>query len=227
MPFFLLEAFLSMALLAQPEGEKKVRKYVKQDNAWYVEENGKLYRIITNLVSVKFNAGVQEEEIQQLTNKHQLKIKHVSPLGVYDLEVVNGRDIFEILHEMTQSELIEFAEVNTVGEYIVDETPPTEILIEQKKFTRKASTWYLESTGRLYEVIPDSLSLKFKEETTPEQRREFLHSYQLTVVRKNRLGIYDVKITSQKNAVEYFTDLQAHELLEFVEVNTLGVYETE
>jgi hypothetical protein len=224
---FLFGTFASLIGLALPPGESNVRKYVKKDTVWYAEENGKLYRIIPNLLSVKFKVGLAEEEVEQVINKYLLKIKNRNRLGVYELEVVDGRDSFEVLHELTQSESVGFAEVNTIGEYIVDETEPTEVIIQQKRFRRKNGKWYLESTGRLYEVIPQSLTLKFKEETTLEQRREFLHTYQLTVVGKNRLGIYDVKIACQKNSVDYFGDLHDHELLEFIEVNSRGVYEKE
>jgi len=128
---------------------------------------------------------------------------------------------------LKQSGFIEFAEVNTIGEYIIDDTSATEMIIQDKRFVRKDKKWYLESQGRLYEVIPNSLSCKFKKETTPEQRKEFLNTYGLKVIRKNRLGIYDLEIPSEKNAVELFADLHGHQLFEFVDVNTMGVYEKE
>lgn len=229
--FLLLIIFLSLAsiksLSSQLERKIKQQKYIKKGDIWYVEEKRKLYQILPDVISVKFKAEVRKEEIEQYTNVHQFKIKNVNRLGVYDLEFAKDRDIFRILHELKQSRFVEFAELNTIGEYIFDDTPATEMIIQDKRFVRKDKKWYLESKDRLYEVIPNSLSCKFKKETTPEERKEFLNTYGLKVIRKNRLGIYDLEIPSEKNAVELFADLHGHQLFEFVEVNTIGVYEKE
>lgn len=223
---FPLMVFLSVNdLSSQSEGQK----YIKKDNTWYVEEKGKLYQVRTDVISVQFKAEVGKQEIESFTQKHQLRVKNVNRLGIYDFEIAKDHEIFEIINEFQKNDLVEFAEVNTIGEYIVDETPAptTEMIIQEKRFKRKENKWYLESNGRLYEVIPNSLSLKFKKQTTPEQRQEFLDTYQLRVIRKNRLGIYDVETQTQKIALEYFADLHDHLMLEFIEVNTLGVYEFE
>lgn len=112
----------------------------------------------------------------------------------------------------------------------MDESVPkagqvSEMTIQDKRFLRKNNRWYLESRGRLYEIITDSLTIKFKPGMTTEARQKFLDSYQLTTIRKNRLGIYDVKIFSKNNALELFADLQGHPLIDYVEINTLGKYE--
>ena len=112
-----------------------------------------------------------------------------------------------------------------VGESVTKTGQVAEMTIQDKKFFRKNNRWYLESRGRLYEIITDSLTIKFKPGTATGAQQKFLDSYQLTTIRKNRLGIYDVKIFSKNNALEIFSDLQGHPLIDYVELNTLGKYE--
>lgn len=219
---------MSFNSISLQSGERiKQPKYIKKGNIWYVEEKGKLYELITDIISVKFKAGIRTEEIDKFIDSLKLKIKNINRLGIYDLEFVKDREIFKVIHEVKQSELVEFAEVNSIGKYIIDKSLPTEMIIKEKRFIRKNNKWHLKSNERLYEVITNSLSCKFKKETTLEQQKEFFDTHQLKVIRKNRLGIYDVEILSQKTAIEVFADLQDESWLEFVEINTLGHYEME
>lgn len=101
----------------------------------------------------------------------------------------------------------------------------TERTIGGRRFLRRGEEWYLITDGRRYRVLPDSLSLRFRDQATPEQRQEFLDARGFAVVRRNRLGIHDVKLGAERHAVEWLGELAGHELLELVEVNTEGVYE--
>lgn len=220
--------FLSLGffgiVFSLPEGKIKKQKYVKKGETWYIEEKGKLYKILQDVISVKLRPEVSKKEIDKFIQDYNLKIKNVSDLGIYDLELTKEHKIFHLLNELNQSKLIEFAELNTIGEFIVDSRQATEMIIQGKRFVKRENKWFLESKDRLYEVINNSLSLKFKKETTAEQRKKFLDFYKLSIVRVNRLGIYDVETPPEKNALECFSDLLEHPLLEFVEVNTLGIY---
>ncbi|WP_447969783.1 hypothetical protein [Nitrospira sp. M1] len=100
-----------------------------------------------------------------------------------------------------------------------------EMTIKDKKFIRKENQWFLESQGKWYQVASDTVSIKFRPGITVDERRQFFKSQQLEVVRTNRLGIFDVRIMSKKNALELFSDLQGHSLIDYVEIHTMGVYE--
>jgi hypothetical protein len=39
------------------------------------------------------------------------------------------------------------------------------------------------------------------------------------------LGVYDVELPSTANAIDTFAELSGHELIQFVEVNTIGRFE--
>lgn len=103
----------------------------------------------------------------------------------------------------------------------------SERVIGELRFVRRGEDWYLVADGRRYRVLPDSLSLRFHDQATPEQRRAFLDARGFEVVRSNRLGIHDVEIGPGRHAVEWLAELTGHELVELVEVNTEGVYAEE
>jgi len=200
------------------------QKYVKKDITWYAEENGKLYCVNMNVLSVKFKVGIKSEAIETFLQKHGLRIRNVNDLGIYDVKVATPQDIFDLQIKLKQSDLVEFAQINTFGDYIANENPPSEMILHGRFLKKKNDKWHLETNGYLYEVIPNLLSLKFKKESTDEQCNSFLSSNQLHVIRKNSLGIYDVRTPSPKTALDFFDELYDHELLEFVELNTIGVF---
>ena len=103
----------------------------------------------------------------------------------------------------------------------------SERVIGELRFVRRGEDWYLVADGRRYRVLPDSLSLRFHDQATPEQRRAFLDARGFEVVRSNRLGVHDVEIGPGHHAVEWLAELTGHELVELVEVNTEGVYAEE
>ncbi len=201
LPIVFLSIIFINSTSSQSQGKMNHQIYVKKGDTWYVQENGKLYQVYTDVIAVKFKAEIRKEEIELYTNDHSLRIRHLDRLGVYDLEVVDDQEIFKILYKLNQSELVEFAEFKTIGEWIVDDTPVTEIIFQDKRLVRKDKKWYLESNGHLYEVILNSLSCNFKKETTQEQLQEFLSTYQLKVIRKNRLNIYDF----DRNLIRFLT----------------------
>lgn len=100
-----------------------------------------------------------------------------------------------------------------------------DIVVGDKLLVQKNDNWYVKSDSRLFPVNLKVLSLKFVSKTTLEQEQKFMRENNLTVVRKNRLGIYDVNVPADKNTIEVFRTLHGHALLEFVELNVTGEYE--
>ncbi|HEX5757624.1 MAG TPA: hypothetical protein VF121_00360 [Thermoanaerobaculia bacterium] len=115
----------------------------------------------------------------------------------------------------------EAAEAPGIGEEGVERT------IAGRRFVRRGENWYLESGGRRFRVLPDSLSLQFQDGATEEERRDFLASRGFEVVRSNRLGILDVRTGPDRHAVDWLAELTGNEILALVDVHTEGAYEEE
>lgn len=223
---FHLAVLLSTGIpFLQAEASAKGQVYVKHGESWFVEENGKLYRMLPNQISIKFKPATTDEQIHRFVEEHALEIGGVNRLGIYEMEVTIADAFFATLDGAKRSALVEYAEANTMGEYVVEESPAQEMIIRSQRFVRQGDKWYLDANGTSYEVIPNSLSCKFERDTTREQRQEFLETNGFKVIRQNRLGIYDVEIPPGKGVLQSLAELQDHPWLEYVEVNTLGTYE--
>ena len=99
--------------------------------------------------------------------------------------------------------------------------------IAGRRFVREGEDWYLESDGRRFRVLPHSLSLQFRDGATDEEQRDFLASRGFEIVRRNRLGILDVRTGADRHAVDWLAELTGNKLLALVDVNTEGAYEAE
>jgi hypothetical protein len=99
--------------------------------------------------------------------------------------------------------------------------------IAGRRFVRRGEDWYLEADGRRFRVLPHSLSLQFRDGVTAEEREEFLAGRGFEVVRRNRLGILDVRTGPDRHAVDWLAELAGNEMLALVDVHTEGAYEEE
>lgn len=93
------------------------------------------------------------------------------------------------------------------------------------RFVQRGDDWFVASAGQLYRIQPRSLSLRFTDDATAAEREEFLAARGFEVVRRNRLGILDVRTPPGRHAVEWFGELSGNRLLDLVDVNTEGSFE--
>lgn len=110
---------------------------------------------------------------------------------------------------------------------VTEDEKDSERTIAERRFVRRGEDWYLESEGRRFRVLPHSLSIRFREAATADERRDFLTSRGFEVIRENRLGILDVRTGPDRHAVDWLAELTGHELLALIEVHTEGTYEEE
>lgn len=200
---------------------------VRVDDSWFVRDRGQLYHVDPKVISVQFAVGAEPEQIDNVAREFRLRLFRSSPLGVHDYEIGPEGDLIEVLLGLRgRSDIVSVAEANSIGSFSVGQPSPDEILLQEKRFVREGDDWYLLAPERRFLVIPNSLSVKFKEGTSESDRADFLAAHDFRVVRDNRLGIHDLECASERHAVEYMTELQSHPLLEFIEVNTVGVYGT-
>ena len=102
-----------------------------------------------------------------------------------------------------------------------------EIEINGRQYLRKDGRIYQRSNGQDYEVIANSLSLKFKQSITDQDRMKFLKKHNLTVIRKNKLGVFDVELPAGADILNILCKLKEETELDFIEVNTRGAYQGE
>ncbi len=204
--------------------EMNRQKFVKAENVWYLEEESKYYEILSDVMFLTFKKDTPKNDINQFINAGNLKVKNIGPDGIYELEVKKDQELFDLYLQLRQSKLVEGIDIKKSAETIVDPSRITEIIYDKRKFVKKEKNWYMESVGDLFEIIPRSLSLKFRDDVSSSNRQKFLNAHSFKVIRQNRLGIYDLKTPAEKNVIDYYFDLQDYPLLEFIELNTLGTY---
>jgi subtilisin family serine protease len=104
--------------------------------------------------------------------------------------------------------------------------PPDEMQLEGKQYVRMDEKWYVESTpGRWFEVVPEVVTVKFKETKTKGAMADFFGVRGADVVRANRLGAIDVRVPDGLDPVKFVAELQETGLFKYAEVNTYGRWE--
>jgi hypothetical protein len=200
------------------------QKLVKIENTWCLETKSEYYNIVPNALRIKFKPDIHRNEQEQFLSDRKIAVTGVDPAGIYEIEVKTDQNITDLYARLYSAAPVEYVQVIRAQEADVDRTRITEIIFNKKRFVKKNQKWYLRSAGDLYEIIPYSLSLKFKDDIPAAQRQEFLNSNNLKLLRQNRLGIYDLELPQGMHALDLYFEIHEHPLLEFVEVNTLGSY---
>lgn len=96
--------------------------------------------------------------------------------------------------------------------------------IGDARFLYQNEQWYREFQGKLYEIIPDVITVKFAAGVSVVTIRDFNLSVGVTVRRVNRLGIYDLTIPEEASPLDYVVIYEESRLVEFAETCTYGEY---
>jgi subtilisin family serine protease len=104
--------------------------------------------------------------------------------------------------------------------------PPDEMQLEGRQYVRMDEKWYVESTpGLWFEVVPDVVTVRFKETKTKGAMADFFGGRGADIVRANRLGAIDVRVPDGLDPVTFVAELQDTGLFKYAEVNTFGRWE--
>ena len=98
--------------------------------------------------------------------------------------------------------------------------------MQGKQFVRVDEKWYVESSPeQWFEVMPDVVTVKFKETVAGPATADFFKSQGVTPIRINRLGAIDISVPAGLDPVTFVAQLQESGLFEYAEVNTFGRWE--
>lgn len=115
----LLTAFIgfSSTICAQVESINSIN-YKKLNNKWYQHYNGYQYEVDQATITVKFKSGTSQDQIYAMVQLNNCSILRFNSLGYYDLAVNENSDCIALVMSLMNDPRIEFAEPNTIGEYI-------------------------------------------------------------------------------------------------------------
>ena len=103
---------------------------------------------------------------------------------------------------------------------------PDQMELQGKQFVRVDEKWYVESSPeQWFEVVPDVVTVKFKETVTRSATADLFSSHGVAPIRVNRLGAVDISVPAGLDPVTFVAQLQKSGLFEYAEVNTFGRYE--
>lgn len=104
--------------------------------------------------------------------------------------------------------------------------PAGQMELQGKQFVRVDGKWYMESSPKQwFEVQPDVVTVKFRENTTPAKTAGFFSANGVAPIRMNRLRAVDITVPTGLDPVTFVAKLQASGLFEYAEVNTIGRWE--
>lgn len=93
--------------------------YEKVNTEWYQVYNGDRYQVDESTVTVKFIPGIDDRQKTIIADKYKCKILRSNSLGYYDLQIHADRAAIDVVRDLLRDSSIEFAEPNTIGEYVV------------------------------------------------------------------------------------------------------------
>lgn len=107
--------------------------YVRRGDDWYRLENGLEYRVDPDIISVKFAGSIDNwSEFMasaELDGKSSIlrgiETVRTNRLGIHDLRVPAGSDVLDIVDAIRATDLVEFAEENTIGYFVATPNDPS------------------------------------------------------------------------------------------------------
>ncbi|MHC4093241.1 MAG: S8 family serine peptidase [Planctomycetota bacterium] len=153
--FLLLSSLMIVDAAAVVIGGKE---YQQVDGRWQViSATGDIFDVDPEVITVRFAPGVSEQAQADLISANGTRILRANRLGFIDLRVAPGADVIDVVTSFLGSELIESAEPNTFGAYLI---LPGDPHFEQQWHLNQASdadidapeAWDLE-TGSPHVVI--------------------------------------------------------------------------
>lgn len=100
------------------------KRYKKIDEQWYQVENGYSYQLDNEVITVKFTDEAPQSEIDDLNESQGTEVIRINILGFYDLAVPAESDPISVVQHYLESEIVEIAEPNTMGEFLGDPNDP-------------------------------------------------------------------------------------------------------
>lgn len=96
--------------------------------------------------------------------------------------------------------------------------------LDGRQYVRDQGAWFLEQDGTRFPVDPEVVSVRFLADVEARQQPIVVASLGSTVIRHNRLGIFDLEVPQGEDVLDFVRDLQQTGMFEFAEANTFGVY---
>lgn len=93
------------------------------EGQWYQIEDGTSYQVDNSVITVRFKE-VDQSEIDYLNESMEVGVIRVNGLGFYDLLIQPESDPLEMVQSYLESEIVEVAEPNTIGEYFGNPNDP-------------------------------------------------------------------------------------------------------
>jgi serine protease len=121
---------LSIALVLHPEARAQQaltlngKSYLQSTDGWYQLEQGKLYKVNDSIITVKPKKGFSPSDLEPLGRGQGARVLRTNNLGYEDLKVAVPGDVFKVVQNYLASGLVESAEVNTFGEFLVTPSDP-------------------------------------------------------------------------------------------------------
>ncbi|HZW40034.1 MAG TPA: hypothetical protein VFF33_12115 [Ignavibacteriaceae bacterium] len=117
--FFLIYLFSFQIFLFSQDTTNIVldgKKYIKENNKWYVEDNSTKQKFLvnTNSITVKLKDTLEINKLYELNTRNKVKIVNKNILGFIDLEFTN-KNFFENYNLYKQSNIFDVIEINSYG----------------------------------------------------------------------------------------------------------------
>lgn len=122
------------------------REFIQKEGKWFQRDASQLYEVIPDILSVRFlpEAGNFTNFVRMLKENNldtawmdEMKIINVNRLGIYDIRIPEGSDLFRVIEKFSLTGLVQYAEPQTIGRW---EVTPND--------TRFGEQWGLHNTGQ-------------------------------------------------------------------------------
>jgi hypothetical protein len=111
--------------------------FIEDGGTLFMVYKGKRYMVQPDTVTIKFNDDRGLADKASFYSTFNTTVIRQNKLGIIDITVPPGKSIIEFVQELQASGMLEFAEVNTIGEYIMT---PNDTLFN--------SQWALHNVGQ-------------------------------------------------------------------------------
>jgi subtilisin family serine protease len=115
------------------------KQFIRAEGKWFLETPAaRRFEVVPEVVTVKFRRGLAEPSTSQFLRAKNVRKLRANHLGVVDISVPPGMDAVTFVAQLQQEADIEYAEVNTYGEYL-------QFIPDDTRFDE---LWGLDNTGQ-------------------------------------------------------------------------------
>ncbi len=145
--FLLIVVFASMApIAAQQTKTISGQTYLQEDEKWFMEYAGDRFEVDREIITVKFRKDVDAAAKSAFYSTQKFSEMRANKLGFVDLKVPEGMHPMEFVEMLQQQEIVEIAEVNTIGEYVAAMNPDDPQYTDQWHIPKIRATRAWEAT---------------------------------------------------------------------------------